>query len=151
MSVGRLVGWSYVPWCLSVSWSVGWLVGRSVGMSLFSSKSYNFLISLFSTFLFGMQLSYDPVSPGRVFFFLQHLYKPQCLSVFPKKGLSYHFIPSFFVCNFTWIQFSRRSLFISYSTSKSPIVRLSLSKKASRGVKLFHLLICLIKDFHFLC
>jgi len=117
----------YPDVCLSVGWSVGWLVGRSVGMSLFSSKSYNFLISSFSTFLFGMQLSYDPVSPGRFFFnFLQHLYKPQCLSVCPKKGLSYHFRPSFFVCNFTRIQCTLGDLF-SFHTA--PLKAVFLSQK----------------------
>ena len=89
--VRRSVGWLVLcTRCLSVSWSVGWLVGRSVGMSLFSSKSYNFLISSFSTFLFGMQLSYDPVSPGRVFFsYSISISHSVCLSFLRK---AYHII-----------------------------------------------------------
>ena len=112
--VGWMVGWM-VGWL--VGWLIVWLVGWSVGMSLFSTKSYNFLISSFRTFLFGMQLSYDPVSP-EYSISISHSVR---LSVLRK---AYHII-SFFVCNLP-----KRSLFISYSTSKSPVVRLSLSKKA---------------------
>ena len=95
-----------------------------------------------------MQLSYDPVSPGRsIFISISHSVRP-----LSEERLIISFLT--FIIRMQLYKDTmhpRRSPFISYSTSKSPIVRLFLSKKASRGVKLFHLLICLIKNFNFLC